>query len=125
MKSLPLAWRRAGLLLGLFVLVLLVMDFNARLEAVARQEGQVSTARARATEVFATHQALEVLVTRAASDEAVEGWAYQDGGMARPGDHPVVPVADPHSTPPAAAGAPPTSVPPTNWQVWWELFFGD
>ncbi len=123
MSSLPLRFRRVAVFAGIFLLFLLVVEFNARLEELKRLSAQRDETRARATQVAQTHLALQTQVAYAQSTAAVEEWARTEGHYVRPGDRPVVPVEVPGSV--LAAGVTPTVVPTPleNWEIWWKLFF--
>lgn len=116
-------WRNILIVIGLFLAVVLLVDFNRRMEELDRLSAQLNAVRTEATKVIQTQTALAGQVAYATSDVAVEEWAYENK-MVRPGEHPVgvVSGADVISTPE------PTLVPQVvqqpNWRIWWELFFG-
>lgn len=125
MNRLPLHARRAIALLGILALVLMVMDFNARLEELNRLKKQARVIRAQATQVMQTQIALQTRVAYAASDQAVEDWARGEGHYILPGDQPVVPLGLPGTPVPPSLEPTPTLTPLPNWQIWWNLFFGE
>ncbi len=116
-------WRNVLIVIGLFLAVVLLVDFNRRMEELNRLNTQLNAVHAEATAVIQTQTALAGQVAYATSEAAVEEWAYGNK-MVRPGEHPVgvVPAADVTPTPA------PTFVPQVeelpNWRIWWELFFG-
>ena len=117
-------WRNILIVIGLIVAVVLLVDFNHRMEELDRLSTQLNSVRAEATAIIATQNALAGQVAFATSDGAVDQWAY-DNKMVRPGEHPVsvVPGAETTATPG------PTSTPLGGevpiWRIWWELFFGN
>jgi cell division protein FtsB len=117
--------RRIGILVGIAVLLFLIMDFNSRMEELARLQKEAAVVRAQATAVMVTQQALQTQVAYATSDAAVEAWAREQNRMAQEGDVVVVPLPDPNATPP------PTPVPTpmfnnlTKWDIWVDLLFGE
>jgi hypothetical protein len=116
-------WRNILIVIGLFLAVVLLVDFNRRMEELDRLTAQLNAVRAEATAVIQTQIALAGQVAYATSDVAVEEWAYENK-MVRPGEHPVGVVPGANVTP-----APePTLIPQVeeqpNWRIWWELFFG-
>jgi hypothetical protein len=117
-------WRNVLIVIGLLLAVILLVDFNRRMEELDRLTAQFNAVSAEATAVIQTQTALAGQVAYATSDLAVEEWAYGNK-MVRPGEHPVevVPGANltptPEPTPVQQAGNLP------NWRIWWELFFGD
>ena len=125
MKHWPINPRRVAIFIGILVLILMVMDFNARLETLnllRKQEGVVST---QATQVMQTQAALQTQVAHASSDQVVDEWARTEGHYVQSGDQPVVPVGVPGDAPAVLASPSPVSTQMANWQVWWNLFFGE
>ncbi len=125
MKRWPVKSKHIGILVGLFILVVLVMDFNQRLEKLNRLSTQVATVRVEGTAVIQTKNAFLTEIAYATSDQAVEQYAYENG-MVRTGEIPVQLV--PAGTPTPTSIPLPTQPPPPrleNWQIWWELFFGN
>jgi hypothetical protein len=116
-------WQNILIALGLVVALILLIDFNHRMEELNRLTAKLATVRAEGTAVMRTQEALLTQVAFATSDEAVEPWAYESKWI-RPGEHPVELLP--------AGGVTPTPQPATivqtqplpNWKIWWELFFG-
>jgi len=105
--------------------VMLLADLNNRWNEKQRLTLQHEQAAADKAALEATALALQEGLIYASSDAAVESWAYEAGGMVRPGDNVYVPQPAP--------GGPPTPTPtphsaaeePSNWDIWWSLFFDD
>jgi hypothetical protein len=125
MDSWPINPRRVAFFVGALVLILMVMDFNARLEELNRLKKGVKAISVQATQAAQTQVALQTQMAYANSDQAVQDWARSEGHYALPGDQPVIPLGQPGAAPlqPAEPGA--TATPMSNWQIWWNLFFGD
>lgn len=103
----------------------MIMDFNSRLETLnvlKKQAGLVST---QATQAVQTQLALQTQVAFAQSDQVVHEWARTEGHYMQEGDQPVVPVEVPGLAPGTLPTATPFPTPVPNWQVWWNLFFGE
>jgi hypothetical protein len=116
-------WRNLLIFIGLFLAVVLLVDFNRRMEELDRLSAQLDAVRAEATAIIETQTALAGQVAYATSDVAVEEWAY-DNKMYRPGEHPVGVVPGASITPtPGTTPAPQAEELPI-WRIWWELFFG-
>jgi cell division protein FtsB len=123
MKPIP-GWRYLVLLAGLALLALLVIEFNSRMTELNRLTEDRQEIQTRFNEVAGTKAALETQVAYAASNQAVEDWAYEQGRMIRPGDVPVIPL---ESTVTAAVPTPRPTVVATelsNWESWVALFTG-
>jgi cell division protein FtsB len=117
-------WRNILFVAGMFLLVILLMDFSRRMDELDRLSKQLESVRAEATAVVQTQVSLMTQVAYSSSDNAVEEWAYEDGKWVRPGEHLVEIVSSEEATP---AAEPVVSVPDQsqpNWRTWWDLFFG-
>ena len=125
MDRFPINPRRVVVFVGILVLVLMVMDFNSRLEELDRLKKQAGVVSVQATQAVQTQMALETQVAYAGSDQAVQDWARGEGHYVMPDDQPVVPVGQPGTAPIEPAQPTPTPTQMANWQVWWNLFFGD
>ena len=118
--------RRIAGFAGIGILLVLVMQFNARVEELYRLRDQASTVGARATEVMRTQYNLQTAAAYSTSDLAVEEWARQQSRMVQPGDVLVIPVPAGGTTP-SAQQPPvpaPTTAPLTNWEIWMLVIFG-
>lgn len=125
MVNIPINVRRVAVIIGIFVLVFIVLEFNRRLEELTMLNKQTELVRVQATQAVQTHHALQTAVAFANSTAAVEEWARTDGHYIQDGDLPIVPVGEPGSPPITMSTPVPTPTPMANWEVWWELFFGE
>jgi cell division protein FtsB len=116
--------RRLGVFISIGIFLVLVMNFNARLEELSRLQGEAATVRAQATAILVTQSALETQVALATSPAAVEEYARNQARMAQPGDKVFIVIPAPGSTPQPT----PTTVPIltnfTKWDIWMLLIFG-
>jgi hypothetical protein len=111
--------------IGILVLILMIMDFNSRLETLNALKKQAGIVSAQATQAMQTQMALQTQVSFAQSDQVVHEWARNEGHYIQNGDQPVVPVEVPGLVPEALSTATPFPTPMSNWLVWWNLFFGE
>jgi hypothetical protein len=125
MPQYPFNIRRVAVFAGIFILVLVLIEFNSRLEELNRLSDQREEVRAAATQAMQTQAALHTQVAYAGSTAAVEEWARTEGHYVQEGDQPVVPVGQPGSEPVIVRTPTPVPTPMENWQVWWELFFSE
>ena len=125
MPNIPINFRRVAVFLGIFILILLVIEFNSRLEELNRLNDQREEVRAIATQAMQTQIALQTQVTYAGSTAAVEEWARTEGHYVQEGDQPVIPVGQPGSEPVIVTTPLPIPTPMQNWEVWWKLFFDE
>lgn len=125
MDGWPISPRRVVVFAGILVLMLMVIDFNARLEELNLLRRHEEIVGIQATQAVQTQLALQTQVTYAGSDQAVQDWARGEGHYVQPGDQLVVPVGGPGASPAAAGSPTPMPTPLPNWQVWWNLFFGN
>ncbi|MEN6572450.1 MAG: hypothetical protein ABFD24_11455 [Anaerolineaceae bacterium] len=105
------------------VLFFLVMDLNSRLNELNRLSVQKDRSSTQVAVLQATLDHLETQMYYSTSVSAVEQWAYEEGHMALPGDHVVIPVAPPGATSPPVFEATPTPQVVTNWDIWMMLLF--
>lgn len=124
MSTVPVNVRRVLVIIGIVVLVFVVLEFNRRLEELKLLNDQASLVHAQVTQAVQTQLALQTDVAYANSTAAVEEWARTDGHYIRDGDLPVVPVGVPGAAPIEISTPIPLPTPMQNWEVWWELFFG-
>ena len=117
--------RRVLIAAGLIVLVLMVIDFNRRIENLNTLNKQAGIRRVQATQAVETELALRTQVAFAGSTEAVDAWAHEDGHYTQNGDVSVVPLGQPGSEPIISIEPTPQPTPLPNWQVWLNLFFGE
>lgn len=115
--------RRIAIFAGIFMLILLVIEFNNRLEELNRLTEQREEVRALATQAMQTQIALQTQVAYAGSTEAVEEWARTEGHYMQEGDQPVIPVGMPGSQPAIVNTPIPLPTPMQNWEIWWALLF--
>jgi hypothetical protein len=116
-------WRNILIILGLILAVVLLIDFNRRMEELDNLTAKLDSVRAEGTSVMETQNALVTQVAYATSDQAVEQWAYRNKWV-REGEHAVQlePAGSVTATPVPASIT--QAVPQPNWRIWWELFFG-
>jgi hypothetical protein len=116
-------WRNVLIVLGLVLAVVLLIDFNRRMEELDSLTAKLDSVQAEGTSVMQTQVALVTQVAFATSDQAVEQWAYQNK-MVRDGEHAI--QLEPSGTitaTPVPVPVPQAQALPT-WRIWWELFFG-
>jgi hypothetical protein len=123
MLNIPINFRRVAVFLGIFILILVVIEFNSRLEELNRLNDQRDEVRTIATQAIQTQMALQTQVAYAGSTAAVDEWARTEGHYVLEGDQPVIPVVQPGSEPVIIATPVPLPTPMQNWEVWWSLFF--
>lgn len=118
-------WKR-WIFFGLIVILFfMVMGLNSSLSEyfqLAEQRGQMQD---RIKNLEATQYALETQIAYAKSDKAVEEWARTYQRNIQPGDQVIIPLSPQEVTPEMNYLQTPTPSQEENWQIWWELFFGD
>jgi hypothetical protein len=125
MKSLLGQWKMAVLVIGLGVMAVLIIDFNARMSEWRRLTVQQELVGAQATSLMQTQSHLETRIAYATSPAGVEEWAYQEGQWVRPGDQLIVPIEAGAPAPKATPTPAPTRTVVSNWILWLSLFFDD
>jgi hypothetical protein len=117
--------RRVAGIIGIIILAFVVLEFNRRLEELNLLNQQNQLVQQQATQAVQTQIALQTQVAYAGSTAAVEEWARTEGKYIQPGDLPIVPLAQPGDLPIESGLPAPQPTPQANWQIWWDLFFGE
>lgn len=117
--------RRFATFLSIFILILVVIEFNTRLEELNRLNDQRDEVRAIATHALQTQISLNTQVAYAGSTEAVNEWARTEGHYIQEGEQPVIPIGQPGSEPVIVTAPLAIPTPMKNWEIWWNLFFGE
>lgn len=126
MKRFSINWKRVILTAGAVFLILLVVDFNARLESLNKLEKQAEITYAEATQVAATKIALQTRVAYAGSDQIIEDEARGNDHMNQEGDHTVIIIGQGDASPVTEPGPTPTPAKSrSNWDLWIEVLFGN
>jgi len=125
MPTLPFNVRRVAVIVGIIALVFIVLEFNRRLEELKLLNKQNELVQTQATQAVQTQMALQTKVAYASSVNAVEEWARTDGHYIQDGDLPIVPIGQPGAALVELSTPAPAPTPKTNWQTWWDLFFGE
>ena len=125
MPSLPFNVRRVAVIIGIIALVFIVLEFNRRLEELKLLNKQNEFVQTQATQAVQTQTALQTKLAYAGSVNAVEEWARTDGHYIQDGDLPIVPIGQPGAAPVELSTPIPAPTPMSNWQIWWDLFFGE
>jgi hypothetical protein len=116
--------RRLGAFIFIGIILVLVMNFNARLEELARLQSEAATVRVQATAVVVTQYALQTQLALATSPASAEEFARDQARMGQPGDKVFIVMPVPGSTPPPEPTATPVLTNMTKWDVWMILIFG-
>lgn len=125
MKNISIDWRRVAIIAGALFLVVVIVDFNARLEELDRLNRRAEITRAEATQAAWTQIVLETQVAFAGSDQIVEEQARSEGHMIQEGDNPVTVLGDEGEHSLKNPDPTPIPTPKPNWQLWLDLFFGE
>ena len=123
MNGFPVSLRRIGVFVGIGILVLIVIEFNARLDELNQLTDESKVYRAQATQAVQTQIALQTQVAYATSEAAVDEYAREENHMKQEGDIPGVSLGDNSNTVISTPTPVPTATPEPNVQVWWDLFF--
>ncbi len=118
--------RKQIVVAGVIILfVFLMMDLNARLTELSKQNAQRDRMQTEAVNLLRTEAALQAQIDYATSDLAVEDWAREQGHLQRPGDVVIVPLPGEGVTPTPVITVEPTLTPVPKWQIWRMLILGE
>lgn len=118
-------WKRWIFIVLIIILFLMVMGLNSSLAEYFQLTEQRSQMTERIENLEATQFALETQIAFAESDKAVEEWARTYQRYIQPGDQVIIPLSPQDVTPEVHYLETPTPNQEENWQIWWELFFGN
>ena len=107
------------------ILFIMVMGLNSRLSEYFQLTSQRKEMQARITNLEATQFMLQTQIAYSGSEKAVEEWARTYERMVQPGDQVIIPLPPKDVTPEVSYLETPTPDESENWQIWWDLFFGD
>jgi cell division protein FtsL len=118
----PIALRLAAVLVVPFLLYALFATGQKALDNY-RLNQQADALRAEIRDLRNENIALQQQILDARTDASIEHIAREQLGLIKPGDNPLVLIADDNATSQAQASAPPAPPPPI-WRQWWDYFFG-
>ncbi len=118
-------WKRWIFFGLIIILFFMVMGLNSSLSEYFQLTEQRGQMQDRIKNLKATQYALETQIAYAKSDKAVEEWARTYQRNIQPGDQVIIPLSPQEATPEINYLQTPTPSQEENWQIWWELFFGD
>ncbi len=110
------------IVLGVLILVLVVMDYNKRIEKLTNLNEQAVMVRAQATHAVETQVALQTQIAVATSDPITEEEARNQGEI-QEGDQLIVPLPAPGDLPPGVIVSTPVPERLMKWEIWYALFF--
>ncbi len=123
LSSLQINLRRLAIFVAIGILLVLILDFNNRLEKASHLQNQAATVRAEGTAVMVTQVALQTAAAEATSPAAVDKYAREQAHLAKPGDKLVAPLPQPGATPPPTPSPTPVYSNLTNWEIWMMYLF--
>jgi len=110
--------KRIMTLVGMIILLVMVMDLNARMVHMYRLRGERDKELARVEELETTEAELDLKIEYAKSDDIVAQWAREQNWMQREGDF-VIALIGTGDPPPEVITEPFQSTPDLeNWEAW-------
>jgi cell division protein FtsB len=125
MSRFAIDWHRVAIIAGVLFLIVIIVDFNTRLEELDSLNRQAEITRAEATQVALTQVVLETKIAQADSNQIVEEHARSEERMIQEGDQPVIILGDEGQPPPKNTEPTPIPTQQPNWQLWRGLFFDE
>jgi cell division protein FtsL len=121
----PLALRLAAVLAVPLLLYALAMTGQKAVENYQLNQ-QAAALRAQIGDLRTQNVQLQQQIEQARTDTAIETIAREQLGLIKPGDHPLVLIADGSTPRSSSSAATPQSapVPEPTWRQWWNYFFG-
>ena len=125
MPKFPWIGKRWIFIILIAILFFMVLGLNSRIAEYFRLTNQRDEMQLRIQNLESTRIALETEIAYANSDKAVEEWARTFERVVQPGDQVIIPLPPENFTPETNYLATPTPKTSENWQIWWELLFGE
>jgi hypothetical protein len=122
--SLKINLRHIGIFATVCIILLVMMNFNTRLEELFQLQKGAGIVRSEATDVMVTQQALQTQVAQATSPAAAEEYARSQAHMAQPGDQVLGIVPAPGAAPQPTPAPSPTLKQKSNLGIWMAFIFG-
>ena len=118
----PLALRLAAVLVVPLLLYALIATGQKALDNY-RLNQEADGLRAQVVGLREQNIQLQKDIERARGDTAIETIAREQLGLIKPGDRPMVLIAQQSSSSTATSAAPTPAPPPPPWRQWWDYFF--
>ncbi len=118
-------WKKWIFIFLLVILFFMVMGLNSSLSEYFQLTEQRNQMTERINNLEATQHSLETQIAYADSDKAVEEWARTYERYIQPGDQVIIPLSPEDVTQEVNYLETPIPSDEENWQIWWEMFFGD
>ncbi|MEK6575528.1 MAG: hypothetical protein AABZ58_14555 [Chloroflexota bacterium] len=122
-RGLNVSMPQVMLVIGVVIALWIIIDFNGRIQTEQRISAEANQLRVQVTSLAATQSALATQLAFASSDAYVAEWAHSEGRFVQPGEVLVVPVPAIAATLTPVPQVVVQPTPPTNFQIWWDLFF--
>ena len=100
-----------------------IIDFNRKIQAGQKITSEANQMRSEVTALAATKAALATELAYVSSDAYVASWAHNDGRYVQSNEVLVVPVPAKNATAVPSTPARIIQKPPSNFDIWWALFF--
>jgi len=104
--------------------ILIMGDLNRRMSDARRLDQDALALETEVASLETESADLLTQVAEATSDVVVHEWAHEEGGLVKPGEVLVIPVAPSDAMPEVTPTPAPGFEQPSNWEVWWALLFG-
>ena len=118
-------WKKWIFVFLLVILFFMVMGLNSSISEYFQLTDQRNEMTERISNLEATQYALETQIAYADSDKAVEEWARTYERYVKSGDQVIIPLSPEDVTPEINYLETSTPSDEENWEIWWEMFFGD
>jgi cell division protein FtsB len=125
MQKIKTYWKKWIFVFLLVILFFMVMGLNSSISEYFQLTEQRNQMTERIDNLEATQYALETQIAYADSDKAVEEWARTYERYVKSGDQVIIPLSPEDVTPEINYLETPTPSDEENWEIWWEMFFGD
>lgn len=117
-------FRQVLIILVVAMAFYMVFDLSGRISAANQMVAERDEMATRVDSLKQTEAHLQTKVALATQPSFIEPYIRPEGKMLQPGDIPIIPIPGDSIQATQVSGLPAQSPTYSNWEIWWDLFFG-
>ena len=117
-------FRQVLIILVVAMAFYMVFDLSGRISAANRMVSERDEMATRVDSLKQTEAYLQTKVALATQPSFIEPYIRPEGKMLQPGDIPIIPIPGDSIQATQVSEFPTQSSTVSNWEIWWDLFFG-
>ena len=117
-------FRQVLIILVVAMAFYMVFDLSGRISAANQMVAERDEMATRVDSLKQTEAYLQTKVALATQPSFIEPYIRPEGKMLQPGDIPIIPIPGDSIQATPVSELPTQSSTVSNWEIWWDLFFG-